>query len=69
MTRPARALAVLLALVAGVVAVRAVGCGPGTVPFGQPPMLAITNDTLPIFRDAFNAAADQHRVVLLLSPT
>jgi hypothetical protein len=69
MTRSVRALVIVLAVLSAVVAVRIVGCGPGNVPSGQPPLLAISDDTLPMFRDAFNAAADEHRAVLLLSPT
>ena len=69
MTRSVRVAVVVLVLLGALTVLRIVGCGPGTVPAGQPPMLAITNETLPIVRNDFNAAADQHRVVLLLSPT
>ena len=54
-------------LLATVVATGA--CGPGTAPAGQPAMALITSDRLENFRDAFNQASDQIRVILLLSPT
>lgn len=56
--------------VAVVVTLLSVGaCGPGTAPAGQPPMVALTHQTLEAVRQQFNQAADQTRVVLLLSPT
>ena len=44
-------------------------CGPGTTPAGQPPMAQITRESVEGFREAFNRASDQARIVLLLSPT
>jgi len=44
-------------------------CGPGTAPTGQPPMAQITRESVESFREAFNRASDQARIVLLLSPT
>ena len=44
-------------------------CGPGTPPAGQPAMVVLTAQTLEMVRQEFNRAADQTRVVLLLSPT
>lgn len=44
-------------------------CGPGAAPGGQPPMVAMTEPAMETLRQQFNQAADQTRVVLLLSPT
>lgn len=57
----------LIMLLATMVATLA--CGPGTAPAGQPAMALLTSDRLESFRDAFNQASDQTRIVLLLSPT
>jgi hypothetical protein len=47
-----------------------IGCGPGAAPAGQSPLTAFTSQTvLEPIRQPFNAASDQMRVVLLLSPT
>ncbi len=43
--------------------------GPAAMPAGQPPLAEITPQTLEQFRAEFNAAADQTRIVALLSPT
>lgn len=53
---------------AAIVALSA-ACGPGTAPAGQPPMAAVTRESIESFREAFNKTADQTRVILLLSPT
>lgn len=45
------------------------GCGPGRTPAGQPPLATITPDAIDAMRTAFNQAADETRVILLLSPT
>jgi hypothetical protein len=39
------------------------------VPAGQPPLVAITSTNFEQLRAAFNAATEEVRVVLLLSPT
>jgi hypothetical protein len=39
------------------------------VPPGQAPLANLTAETLPSIKDAFNAAKDDVRVLLLLSPT
>ena len=44
-------------------------CGPGTTPAGQPPMAAITRESVESLREAFNQTSDQTRVILLLAPT
>jgi hypothetical protein len=47
-----------------------IGCGPGTAPAGQSPVTAFTpQTTLEAIRQPFNAASDDMRIVLLLSPT
>ena len=46
------------------------GCGPGTAPAGQPPMVLLgDNAALDSLREQFNKAADRTRVIVLLSPT
>ena len=54
-------------LLAGALSVGA--CGPGRAPAGQPALAVLTDPTLETIRLQFNQAADQTRVVLLLSPT
>jgi hypothetical protein len=44
-------------------------CGPGTAPVGQPAMATLTKGNLESFREAFNQASGQTRIILLLSPT
>ncbi len=41
----------------------------GRVPAGQVPLTSISTASLDQVRDEFNRAADQVRIVLLLSPT
>lgn len=43
--------------------------GDGTVPAGQPALVALTEGNFEQLRMAFNSASDDVRVVLLLSPT
>jgi hypothetical protein len=40
-----------------------------TVPAGQPPLISLTSTNFDQLRAAFNAASDEVRIVLLLSPT
>ena len=42
---------------------------PRKVPEGQPPLLTLGPDSLPGFRDTFNAAEHRPRILALLSPT
>jgi hypothetical protein len=42
---------------------------PRRTPDGQPPLSRLDAATLPAFREAFNAHADETRVIVLLSPT
>lgn len=42
---------------------------PGRAPAAQSPPLTLTAENFPQFQQAFNAAPDSVRVVLLLSPT
>ena len=42
---------------------------PGRTPVGQPALSRLDAAALPAFRDAFNAQADQTRILALLSPT
>jgi hypothetical protein len=41
--------------------------GPSKTPAGQPPLLTLS--TFSEFQSAFDSAADQSRLILLLSPT
>ena len=41
--------------------------GPSKTPAGQPPLLTLS--TFTEFQSAFDSAADQSRLILLLSPT
>jgi len=43
--------------------------GATPAPRGQPPLVSLTADNLTGLRDAFNAAKDEVRVMVLLSPT
>ncbi|HWF46644.1 MAG TPA: hypothetical protein VG168_06545 [Bryobacteraceae bacterium] len=43
--------------------------GGGRVPDGQPPLQSLTRANITTIRNAFNAAKDDTRVLLLLSPT
>jgi hypothetical protein len=43
--------------------------GPSKTPAGQPPLSTLSESTLANFESAFDSAADQPRMVLLLSPT
>jgi hypothetical protein len=47
----------------------AAGCGPGRSPAGQPPVQTVTAQVMDTLKADFNRAAEQTRVVLLLSPT
>jgi hypothetical protein len=63
---PYRTIAVALVFAA----INVTACGPGTVPVDQPAMVVLTEQALAdLVRQPFNVAADQTRVVLLLSPT
>jgi hypothetical protein len=42
---------------------------PRRTPSGQPALSRLDAPTLPAFREAFNARADDTRIVVLLSPT
>ena len=46
-----------------------VGCGPGTAPAAQPPMVTMNAQAIEDIRAEFNRSAGQARVILLLSPT
>lgn len=63
-----------LVLVAVVVVVCAttfawVKLAPRRVPQGQPPLSTLNAGALPAFRDAFNAADGEVRILAMLSPT
>jgi hypothetical protein len=45
------------------------GCGPGTAPAAQPPMVTMNAQAIEDIRAEFNRSAGQARVILLLSPT
>ena len=57
------------AIVVFVVTFAWVRLAPRHVPAGQPPLSTLHATSLPAFRDAFNAAAGEVRVLALLSPT
>lgn len=42
---------------------------PRHTPTGQPSLSQLDPENLPAFRDAFNAASDKTRLIVLLSPT
>lgn len=42
---------------------------PRRVPVGQPPLATIRADSVPAFRDTFNAAEGEVRLLVMLSPT
>ena len=71
MARPARVVPLIAAagalVVAGAVAWHL--WSPRRTPPGQPPLARIAPSTLGLLRDAFNAASDVPRVVVLVSPT
>jgi len=58
---------VLAALLVG--AFMWVKLGPRHVPEGQPPLQTLAPGSLPAFRDEFNAAQGNVRILALLSPT
>ena len=62
-----RSLRTVLVVVGLVLAIQA--CGPGRAPSGQAPMVQMTAESLETLRQQFNAAPDEPRVILLLSPT
>jgi hypothetical protein len=43
--------------------------GPSKTPAGQPPLSTLSVSNFSEFQNAFDSAADQPRLVLLLSPT
>jgi hypothetical protein len=64
-----------IAILAAVAAALLVGVfmwvklGPRHVPEGQPPLVTLGTGSLPAFRDEFNAAQGNVRILALLSPT
>ena len=58
-----------VALAALVVVAASYKFGPRQTPPGQPPLVYLNNQNLEELRAAFNAAADQTRVLAMLSPT
>lgn len=42
---------------------------PRRVPVGQPPLAMMDASSLPVFRDVFNTAEGEVRVLAMLSPT
>jgi hypothetical protein len=56
-------VAVLLLLAAGYL------WGPSKTPAGQSPLSVLSASTFNEFQNAFDSAADEHRIILLLSPT
>jgi hypothetical protein len=70
--RSALKLVLALALVAivGCIAVFAwMKFAPRHVPPGQPPLATLGAESVPAFRDAFNAGNGEVRVLAMLSPT
>jgi len=64
-TRYKVAVAALLVLVA----LAWYGWGPSNTPAGQLPLVSLRKGDVTSLRESFNGAADDVRVVLLLSPT
>jgi hypothetical protein len=69
--RAFRSLLILLiaAVVVSVAAFAWLKLAPRRVPPGQPPLATLGSGSLPMFRDAFNAADGEVRVLAMLSPT
>jgi hypothetical protein len=63
-----RKLAVTVVIIAGLIAV-ALSVWTHRVPARQPPLTHIDAGSLTQFQERFNAAQDETRVLLLLSPT
>lgn len=61
----------ILSLILAVALIGALGYfyGGGSVPAGQAPLQSLTGRNLNSFKDTFNAANHDVRVLLLLSPT
>jgi hypothetical protein len=57
------------ALVVGLAVFAWVTWAPRRTPAGQPPLATIRADSIPAFRDTFNAAEGEVRVLAMLSPT
>ena len=55
------------AVIAGAIALGAFG--PRQAPPGQPPLARLSDEAIGALREAFNAHADETRLVVLLSPT
>jgi hypothetical protein len=66
-TKLAVAVAVVLTLAA--TALFVIKSGPGSAPSGQPPLVSLGPADISRFDADFNAACDQVRVLVLLSPT
>jgi hypothetical protein len=58
----------VVAIIAAFVCVWYLWMSKGTPP-GQPPLTSLTQDNLDHFKNDFNTAGDEARLVLLLSPT
>jgi hypothetical protein len=43
--------------------------GPSKTPAGQPPLSTLSESSFIKFQNAFDSAADEPRIILLLSPT
>lgn len=59
----------VLALIALLGAALVVSCAGHRTPSPQPPMADLDAQSLDSFRERFNAASDQVRIILLLSPS
>ncbi len=66
MNRKLAAIFILLLAVLGVLAYFSLG---GRAPSGQPPLESLTASNVTDVESAFNAAKDDVRVLMLLSPT
>jgi len=67
--RKAVVIGIGIAVAALVVVAASYKLGPRQTPPGQPPLLYLNNQNLEELRAAFNAAADQTRVLAMVSPT
>jgi hypothetical protein len=62
-------VSILAAVALGLLALGWHFYGGATVPAGQPALVSLTTGNFDELRTAFNAASDEVRIVLLLSPT
>lgn len=60
---------VIVAVAVALVCLAWLEWAPRRTPAGQPPLTILKPDSLSAFHTAFNASADEVRILLMLSPT